>query len=702
MPRSFFLWIRYALVCLSVYLTLGASALGQVVITGKYTHPRFASVQHESHVADQGATAVSGNPLAVAVSKATEDNKATGELDVPHIHMSGINVFAARENPRAEPSQFRTWETAPAGWYRLTGGTGRYTLLFGTPGHYARPRIVTNIFLRDNEELKWDTQPLFMYAQFDDRDYDTKRASHYWQKFIANGTGMTSVGFKLAHDGVDGVGSGSQTVLVSIHRRGNGPPDSWPQIGPAIPAVEVDCGGPKSYSYSVGWNTGEVVTEPGETYAVQLRAEQPGGTFQTHWANDGNPATDCYREGEQGKTGWQGKDLWLAVGGDGDGLVIPYNKRVHKQFGELTNCLPKWSQSYVAQGKSLAAVQLYAAVSGAQPPLSRQRVIVRIRESAPDGKIVGVERVAIGNGNYTGDASWGVFGTVYSPGEVPLVPGKKYVIEWESLESGHTLDGFVNIKGEVSNGKPGFNPYRKHPLDQYDQGTAYLDGKDMQYDLDAQIVEYTEPIIGATHIDNNNLLINGDFEAINRADGILIGGPTVDFTPPKKQVPITWQEFKLAPDTELSITAIPSHHDFVARVQAPAKSLADPTHAPPLDGGWVQQVTGLNPHDTYRVEGDVRCTWPLDDARQCLIGIDPTGQMDNPRADTIQWTKLPEFHGVFSRHAGEPIRPQADKLSVWLRAKTTKHDKVAPFVAEFDNLHLWRVRTELLESAGTK
>ena len=58
----------------------------------------------------------------------------------------------------------------------------------------------------------------------------------------------------------------------------------------------------------------------------------------------------------------------MSVSGAGDGLVIPLNKRVHRAFGQLTHCVPKWTQTYVAQGKSLASVVCYAAVSGAQPP----------------------------------------------------------------------------------------------------------------------------------------------------------------------------------------------------------------------------------------------------------------------------------------------------------------------------------------------
>jgi hypothetical protein len=181
----------------------------------------------------------------------------------------------------------------------------------------------------------------------------------------------------------------------------------------------------------------------------------------------------------------------MSVATDDDELVIPYNKRVHREYGQFAGFGRKWSQTYVAQGSSLAGVVVYAAVGGTQPPLSRQRVAIRVRRGGPAGPVVGVEKVAIGNGNYTGDASWGTFGTVLAPGEVPLVPGSTYAVEIETLETPETLRGFVNIKGQVSDERPGLNPYRKFPPDAYERGTAYRDGREpVDFDLDVQIIEF--------------------------------------------------------------------------------------------------------------------------------------------------------------------------------------------------------------------
>src|SRR6185295_18164187 len=134
---------------------------------------------------------------------------------------------------------------------------------------------------------------------------------------------------------------------------------------------DVDSGGAKNYVWSAGWNSGEVPLIPGETYAVHLRAETADNAFQAFWRKVDGDAPKCFRIGKDGEAGFQERQLWMAVSADGDGLVIPYNKRVQKSFGSFAGSAPRWAQTYVAQGHSLAGVVLYAAVSGAQPPLAR-------------------------------------------------------------------------------------------------------------------------------------------------------------------------------------------------------------------------------------------------------------------------------------------------------------------------------------------
>ena len=319
--------------------------------------------------------------------------------------LSTVLCFASLDGPGRESKSFRTWETEPAGWWRIDSVAGNYTLLFTQPAHFFRPIVLNNIFVQPGEKIDhFNLSPRFDFGCFIEKEWDRRAATDYFQPFVAKGRSVTQVGFRLAHDGVDGFGPKSQNLLLSIHRRrnNNATPDQWPQIGPAIPVLNVDSGGAKNYIWSAGWNSAEVPLVPGETYAVHLRAEKEGGVFQPLWTKNHGPGEASYRLSPT-NAGWQQHCLWMAVATDNDGLLIPYNKRVQKEFGAFAGSAHRWSQTYVAQGRGLAAARMYAAVSGAQPPLARQRAIVRVRRGGPHGPVVGVEKVAIGNGLYNLD-----------------------------------------------------------------------------------------------------------------------------------------------------------------------------------------------------------------------------------------------------------------------------------------------------------
>jgi hypothetical protein len=610
---------------------------------------------------------------------------------------SAILGFATPVGAGHETKGFRTWETEPVGWFRFSVEAGNHTMSFTGPNHFMRPIVRNNICVQPGEKLEQlRFAPVLELTNFFEGAWDPKPATDYFQTFVARGRGVTGVGFRLATDGVDGFGPGSQNLIVSVHRRGPGTPDTWPQVGSPVLVPDVDCGGPKNYIWYAGWNSGEVPLVPGETYAVHLRAEKTNNTFQAFWRPDEDRATDCYRVGP-GNTGFQGRKIWLGVATDGDGLVIPYNKRVHKQFGTFAGFASKWSQTYVAAGRGLASVVLYAAVGGAQPPLSRQRLAVRVREGGPAGMACGIEKVAIGNGNYTGDASWGAFGVAFAPGEVSLTPGQTYALEFESLENSETLHGYVNIKNMASDDRPGFNPYRKAAADDYPQGSAYKQGAEqMQFDLDLQVIEYEFTATNwALATEGPNLLANGGMEQFEATPA---GGPNL-VAPGRGQSgyrqvrsspaagPAAWKPFVLDPKTR---------HALMSDADGPTNHFACvfANGGETADGGFVQRVEGLSRMESYRLSGRVRCSWPLDFEHQCSVGMDPTGQEADPTAPSITWTRLSGRHGVFLEVSAEPVRPVTNSLSVWLRGRSTwKGDAFAPFKADFDDLTLRRVRT---------
>ena len=553
-------------------------------------------------------------------------------------------------------------------------------MYFGESAHYMRPIILTNVFIKDGEDQYRVVGPKEDYAVWFDRKWDEKPAQGYYQTFVAKGTSVTNVGFRLVFDGVDGMGMGTQNFLLSVHKKAEGNPDKWPQVGPTMLVKDVDDGGMKDYYWSAGWNSGEVPITPGQTYAVYLRPEKPGATCQGFWwPNNDDKTSDCYRVGAN-NTGWQGTKLNMIVSTDSDGLVIPYNKRITKRYGEFAGFSTKWIQTYVAQGRSLAFAGLYTAVATAQPPLYRQRVRITVHKGSPNGPIVGIQKIGIGQGNYTGDSSWGILGTVYAPGEVPLEPGKTYAIEFESIETYHSTIDYINIKNVASNGGNGYNPYKKPAPDEYPLGTSYKNGTEKQkFDLDMQVIEYAnEAPNWDKAVDEKNLIKNGDMTTLVKSDT-------------GNGAPASWQGFSIGSKTQLeSIADNDKKGNLVIRVSG------IPAGKEIVDGGYVQKVEGLDHVQSYRLAGQVRCSRTLDFDNQCKVGYDPTGQTSDPDASTIVWTSMPSIQGFFVPYESGPISPAkgSTAISVWLRGKS-----VAPnlfkFTADFDDFTLNRVKMEI-------
>lgn len=571
---------------------------------------------------------------------------------------TAIPAFASLDGPGNQSLGARTWETHPSGWYRLSGPAGNYTMVFTNPAHFMRPAVVTNIFTHNGETMDRNIQPPFDFAMYFEGAWDKKPATDYYQTFVAKGTSITSVGFKLATDGIDGEGPEAQHLVLSIHRQGPGTPDTWEQVGPSMPVLSVNCGGSVNFPWSAGWNSGEVATTPGDTYAVHLRAEIQGNSFQAFWRPDEDVSSDCYRIGADG-SGFQKHDLWMAVGSDSDGLVIPYNKRIHKQFYELSRFGSKWSQTWVAQGRGLASAVWFTAVADVQKPLSWQRVIVRVRKGGPKGPVVGIEKIAIGQGTATGYS--GTFGVAFAPGEVELEPGETYALEMES----YGQDG-------------GFNPVRKHPPDEYDKGEAYFNGTEKaDYDLDMQIIEYqNHDPDWPQAVEDENLLKNGDMEA-----------GELDPEDKDHSKPDGWERFTLDPETSFWYYA-----DGTKQDNRVISVIGGGINGKTVDGGYIQRVDGLRPEETYRVSGWLRSSWAVNDEHQGFIGWDATGQTQDPKSESIQWTVLPNVHDTFVHYTSDPIRPATGAISVWLRGRTTSTAN-APFIVDFDDFTLNRVKT---------
>jgi hypothetical protein len=427
-------------------------------------------------------------PFTAAAGVELSGRLAVPGTEPPHM-LAAVRAFGFSSGA-ARGHGFRIWEMEPRGWWKLEGAAGDWTVLFTGPSHFVRPCLLTTSVADGAKPSSLRPLPRFDYACFTESAWDTKAARAYWQPFTARSTSATHVGFKLATDGVDGPGPGAATMVLSIHRCTEDAPESWPQIGPEMTVPGVDCGGPKSYHYSAGWHSGEVKLESGARYAVKLSAGKDGAGVQAFWEKTESDAV--LRTAADGTTSAAGHRLWMTVSGDGDGLLIPCNKRVHREFGDFAGYTTSWTQTWTAQGASLCGLMLYTATSGTQPRMEEQRIAVRIRRGGPDGPLISQEKVAAVAANYTGDAAWGVIAAIYARNEVKLTPGEKYAAEFTTLETPDSIGDFVNFKKQVNDRKPGFNPYYRPESDTYPGGAAWKRGREkMERDLDMQTVEYS-------------------------------------------------------------------------------------------------------------------------------------------------------------------------------------------------------------------
>ena len=82
------------------------------------------------------------------------------------VPMTAVYCFANAAGPDRQAIAFRTWETHPAGWYRLAGPPGTYSFLFSAPAGFVKPLILINQPLKPGDNVNRDLTPTFDYADF--------------------------------------------------------------------------------------------------------------------------------------------------------------------------------------------------------------------------------------------------------------------------------------------------------------------------------------------------------------------------------------------------------------------------------------------------------------------------------------------------------------------------------------------------------
>jgi hypothetical protein len=544
------------------------------------------------------------------------------------------------------------------GYYSFYPLAGRYSLYLNQPEWWVRPKVVPNIEVKDGKPLVVHAIPPVDYSMgfgnnmgvWEGKGDPWDWATTWHQTFVALGTGITKVQFKLA-------GTNTDRIRVSVHEDSGDPnPENWPQVGPerVIPKV-----GTMGDNWT-GWLSGEVPTRPGKTYAVRLHDAGGNADFGPFVHRDalggGYEKGTAYGDGEA-----RPHDLYMIVSADNDGSLIAYAKRAASKPDGLAGWAVQWGQTWKAVGKSLAGMDLFAA-SGSSRHSAIIHAEVTVHRGGPGGEQIGpTKRV---NTAWWGPGV-GIFGVSYSPGEVPLTPGGTYYIQVTTVDP--KGPGVEDI---------GFNPVAfQLPDDAYPSGMAYKDGKRQpDVDLEMTIVEWTsspalpkpQPASVPPGL-SKNLLENGDMEN---------GQPGNEGDP----VPEGWTRWKRRP------TAWWYDTDFGRNGTLGSRVIGGSINGTKIQGGIVQRVDGLSPVEKYRLSGWVRTSHVTSNRHAAFLGYDTTGQTEDPFAPSVQWIPTGNLSNVFRRVVSEPIRPSKDSVSVWTRGENEDTGEV--FTVDFDDLVL--------------
>ena len=359
------------------------------------------------------------------------------------------------------------------GYYTFNVPGGAYSLMLDQPLFFGRPAVFSGINVPGsgtanlNVQLPtdysvafgtksgpWGTNP---WTGFDDSWYQT---------FVADGTSVTGISFKLA-------GTNTSSVHVSIHQDTGGAVNTWPQVGVSRTVTNV---GANSDQW-VRFRSGEIPMTPGQRYALKLRGAT--GNFSIfRRIEDGQG----YLQGQafSGNGVGQPFDVYAIVFSDNDGTVVPYCVSLH-DGGQLHGWWFRYWQEIRAVGTSLAGASLFFAGGPWNDALE-----FRVYIGGPEGTLVGPKKT--GRGGFQSGNS-GIVGCSWNPGEAPLTPGQIY---------------YLAVSGNPSQGTGGLNAYRvTRPENAYPDGAAWILGpggpeRQPSIDLLMQVVEYAGDVTPPT------------------------------------------------------------------------------------------------------------------------------------------------------------------------------------------------------------
>jgi hypothetical protein len=339
------------------------------------------------------------------------------------------------------------------GYYQIGGlPAGNYSVYVNQPDFFASPKVVPNVRIGSGQTHLDVDLDVDYSTYFRDSGEWTSWEWDLYQTFVATGTSIRGVSWIMAGSGLYG---GKEAVVTILEANRNPNPIYWTPVHSAVDRhLSADS------DEWVRWESGIVPTTPGKQYAVKIHIDGGMAVYKR------NKDSLSYRSGEAyNKNGERlGYDLNLTVFTDRDQMVTHTSKTpgpgaFHGELGDT-----RWGQTFVASGRALAAVDLFAASGQADIDLTW-----RVLAGGPRGRQVGPTKRTLGS--YFA-SSTDLIGVSFSPDEVRLTPGQVYYIE----ATGSTA---------------GFTPYMMGGDEAYADGQAWRNGTATSYDLSMTIVEYS-------------------------------------------------------------------------------------------------------------------------------------------------------------------------------------------------------------------
>ena len=419
--------------------------------------PRFPACSVALAVA-----AVAMIAMLIAPARSAADGTITGQARFelikgqPHMGYQGLYEVNLFVSPRvtdvigpsrrlgAPPDMTPTGD----GFYSVDLPPGTYGLLVSQPLFHIRSAVVPEVVVAEGESQTQNIDlPIEFSTYFRSADQWTGPEGTWYQTFTATGRAVSGVTFVLAS-------AESLSVNVAVlEDDGSGEIADWPMLAESATRAA------RGADNWVRFRSGEVPIVPGHRYAIRLRSDS---SFQPYKRDkDG----DSYVGGEAHNASGDAQpfDLTMVVFGDNDGSCVTMSKR-RTGVGDLRDGFfdGRWGQTFVAQGTSLAAADIFAAGSTWNLAFTWE-----IREDGPTGPEIATRRTVRGAFQSGGI---GLYGVAYGIDEVPLVRGRTY---------------YVGMTGSE-----GFNPLIMTD-DSYDDGHAHQgDGARPDVDLNMTIMEY--------------------------------------------------------------------------------------------------------------------------------------------------------------------------------------------------------------------